>query len=179
MSERFVLITGCSGGGKSSLLAELAARGHAVIEEPGRRIVREELASGGQALPWVEGGETFLRRAIALSLADRQAAEAYEGWVFFDRGLIDAASGLQSVTSEPVLRPLATQHRYHRRVFIAPPWPEIYETDPERRHGFEAGLVEQRRLEGELPTLGYEVIELPKTTVAARADFVLGVLAHA
>ena len=176
MCERFVLITGCSGGGKSTLLAELAARGHAVVEEPGRRIVREELASGGQALPWVDGA-AFLRRAIEMALADRAAARTQEGWVFFDRGLIDAASGLQSVTGEPALRTLDAQHRYHRRVFMAPPWPEIYETDPERRHGFEAGLVEHRRLEAELPTLGYEVIVMPKTSVRARADFVLGMLA--
>jgi predicted ATPase len=176
MCERFVLITGCSGGGKSTLLAELAARGHAVVEEPGRRIVREELASGGQALPWVDGA-AFLRRAIGVALADRAAAKAHQGWVFFDRGLIDAASGLENVTGEPVLRALDAQHRYHRRVFVAPPWREIYETDPERRHGFEAGLAEHRRLEAELPTLGYEVIVLPKTPVSARADFVLGVLA--
>jgi predicted ATPase len=175
MCERFVLITGCSGGGKSTLLAELAARGHAVVEEPGRRIVREELACGGQALPWVDS-TAFLRRAIEMALADRAAAKTHEGWVFFDRGLIDAASGLESLTGEPMLRPLDAQHRYHRRVFMAPPWPEIYETDPERRHGFEAGLLEYHRMEAELPTLGYEVIVLPKTAVPARADFVLRIL---
>ncbi|WP_207234152.1 AAA family ATPase [Pseudomonas aeruginosa] len=38
----FVAISGCSGGGKSTLLAELKLRGHAVVEEPGRRIIQEE-----------------------------------------------------------------------------------------------------------------------------------------
>ena len=42
--DRFVIISGCSGGGKSTLLAELARRGYRVVEEPGRRIVAEELA---------------------------------------------------------------------------------------------------------------------------------------
>jgi len=50
MSDFFV-ISGCSGGGKSSLLAELARRDFATIEEPGRRVVREELASDGEAVP--------------------------------------------------------------------------------------------------------------------------------
>ncbi|WP_409999599.1 AAA family ATPase [Rhizobium leguminosarum] len=50
--NRSVLISGCSGGGKSTLLAELAARGHAVVEEPGRRIVKQELEGDGAALPW-------------------------------------------------------------------------------------------------------------------------------
>ena len=36
--------------------------------------------------------------------------------------------------------------RYHRRVFIAPPWPEIYVNDPERRHGFDDAVLEHDRL---------------------------------
>jgi len=34
VSDRFVVLSGCSGGGKSTLLAELARRGHSVVEEP-------------------------------------------------------------------------------------------------------------------------------------------------
>jgi predicted ATPase len=177
-SSRFVLITGCSGGGKSTLLAELAARGHAVVEEPGRRIVRQEQATGGHALPWGDP-VAFLHRAVETAIADREAAAAHSGWVFFDRGLVDAASGLQSVTGEPVLAALNAAHPYHRRVFVAPPWPEIYETDAERRHTLQAGLVEHRRLEAELPALGYQVLILPKTPVAERADFVLAHLRDA
>lgn len=175
MSEQFVLITGCSGGGKSTLLAELRARGHHIVEEPGRRIVKHELESGGEALPWIDQA-AFARRAIEMALADRAAAQTHSGWVFFDRGLIDAASALETLTGEQVLGKLAALHRYHRRVFMAPPWPEIYETDAERRHGFEASLPEYQRLEQALPVLGYAVISLPKVTVSARADFVLAAL---
>ncbi len=75
-TDRFVVISGCSGGGKSTLLAELGRRGHAVVEEPGRRIVREELQSGGTALPWTDG-IAFARRAVALALADRARAGAH------------------------------------------------------------------------------------------------------
>ena len=35
-ADRFVLITGCSGGGKSSLLEERARRGFATMEELAR-----------------------------------------------------------------------------------------------------------------------------------------------
>lgn len=175
MTDRFVLLSGCSGGGKSTLLAELAARGHAVVEEPGRRIVAQALAGGGGALPW-EDAAGFARQAIALALADREAAAGREGWVFFDRGLVDAASALEALTGSPVLQALGQAHRYHRRVFLVPPWPEIYVTDPERRHGFEAGLAEYERLERDYPALGYAVVVLPKTSVAARADFLLATL---
>jgi hypothetical protein len=57
---------------------------------------------------------------------------------FLDRGLIDAAVGLQELTSEMVLTPLRDSHRFHQRVFLTPPWPEIYRTDPERRHDLDS-----------------------------------------
>jgi predicted ATPase len=175
LNQRFVLITGCSGGGKSTLLAELRARGHEAVEEPGRRIVTHELQTDGRALPWVDE-IAFAERAIATALIDRETARRRSGWIFFDRGLIDAASALEYLSGKPVLERLNALHPYHRRVFLAPPWPEIYVKDTERRHGLEAGVAEYERLYRQLPALGYEVFILPKTTVSARADFVLTIL---
>jgi predicted ATPase len=58
----------------------------------------------------------------------------------------------------------------------APPWREIYATDPERRHGLDAALAEYARLLEAYPSLGYEVFVLPKVGVNERADFVLSTL---
>ena len=174
-TDLFVVISGCSAGGKSTLLAELGRRGYAVVEEPGRRIVRDELKAKGSALPWVDA-TAFARRAVAMALADRVAVAGGGGWVFFDRGLIDAAAALQHLTGEPALLPLRRSYRYHRRVFLAPLWPEIYVTDTERRHDLEAALTEYRRLLETYPSLGYEVSILPKIGVRERAEFVLSVL---
>jgi predicted ATPase len=170
--DRFVVISGCSGGGKSTLLGELARRGHAVVDEPGRRIVRDELERNGTALPWVDG-VAFARRAIDMALADRAEAQRHAGWVFFDRGLIDAAAALEHLTGEPALTELGRRHRYHRRVFLAPPWRDIYANEPERRHGFEGAVAEYDRLTEAYGALGYDVVTLPKAEVATRADFVL------
>lgn len=173
---RFVLITGCSGGGKSTLLEELRRRGHPVVEEPGRRIVRDQLETGGSALPW-QDETAFARLAIETAISDRDAvSKSTEGWVFFDRGLIDAASALEAITGEPALAPLNARHPYCRQVFLAPPWPEIYDQDAERRHGLSAAMGEYERLERQLPGLGYDVVLLPKASVAERADFVLNSL---
>jgi predicted ATPase len=131
----------------------------------------------GLALPWVD--ETaFARRTIALALADRTAANRAAGWVFFDRGLIDAAAALQHLTGEPTMAALGQAHRYHSRVFLTPPWPEIYVTDPERRHGLNAAIAEYQRLLDVYPSLGYEVKILPKVGASERADFVLHSLAE-
>jgi predicted ATPase len=174
--KRWVVISGCSGGGKSTLLSELARRGYLTVEEPGRRIVKQELDGDGRALPWVDGA-AFARRAVSLSLADRAALEGSTDWVFFDRGLIDATAGLERETGQPALATLGDAHRYHRRVFITPPWPEIYVIDEERRHGPDAALGEYEHLLEVYPLLGYDVVVLPRVAVSERADFVLDALA--
>lgn len=172
MSERFVVLSGCSGGGKSTLLAELRRRGFAVVEEPGRRIVHEERAVGGAALPWIDPA-AFARRALAMATSDFDAAEGGAGWTFFDRGLVDAACALQHVAGEPALDRLGQARRYGSTIFLAPPWPEIHVADPERGHGFDEAVAEYARLERAFPALGYQVVVLPRIDVAARADFLL------
>ncbi len=173
--NRCVVISGCSGGGKSTLLTEIGSRGFAIVEEPGRRVVRRELEGEGSALPWVDLA-AFARLAIETAIADREAVAGKTGWTFFDRGLIDAALALEQATGEPVAQPMNALHPYHPTVFMTPPWPEIYEGDAERRHSLTDAVEEYERLCTAYPALGYEVVVLPKVSVAERADFVLGIL---
>ena len=170
-----VVISGCSGGGKATLLEALQERGYAVVEEPGRRVVREELVSSGSALPWIDAA-AFARRAVATTIADWHAATDLEGWVFFDRSLVDAASALEHATGDDVLPELGRAHCYHRLVFFAPPWPEIYEHDDERQHGFDMAAGEYARLLADYPSLGYDIAVLPKIGMAKCADFILRTL---
>ena len=175
MSARYVILSGCSGGGKSTLLAELRRRGLSTVDEPGRRVIKAEIDTGGRALPWVDLA-AFARRAIEVSIEDRNAAADRPGWVFFDRGLVDAASALEHATGELALERLGSLHRYNQTVFLTPPWPEIYVPDSERKHDFKAAISEYERLERTYPALGYRVVVLPKIGVERRADLVLAEL---
>ena len=168
---RFFVISGCSGGGKSALLHELARRGFAVVEEPGRRIIAEERDASGRALPWIDLA-AFARRAVEMSLQDRRDAKDKAGPIFFDRGLIDAAAALEYATGEKVLRRYAAE-RFHDCVFMAPPWPEIYGKDADRRHSLDSAIAEYERLVQAYTSLGYAIQILPKTGIAARAELVI------
>jgi predicted ATPase len=170
--DRFVILSGCSGGGKSSLLDELARRGHATVPEPGRRVVAEQLREGGTALPWVDA-VGFLQRVLVLAQADHDAAHRAKGRVFFDRGVIDATAGLYHLTGRPDPVEVARRYRHHRTVFLLPPWPEIHVIDAERRHGMDEAIAEYDRLAATYPALGYEVMLLPRVSIAERADIVL------
>lgn len=166
-----VVISGCSGGGKSTLLAELASRRHAVVDEPGRHIVRDQLACGGTALPWVDMA-AFAREALRVSRADHDAARGQSGWVFFDRGVVDAANAVERSVGEPAIDIFGRVYRYHSQVFFAPPWPEIYTNDAERHHGLDAAITECDELRRAYTELGYEVVCIPKVSVKERANFV-------
>ena len=166
------MISGCSGGGKSTLLDALNAQGYATVPEPGRRIVAEEMRGDGNALPWVDL-HAFAKRAIQMAQADLSAANDMEGIVFFDRGLIDAAVAFEFAGGLPYRKLLEGERHYAQRVFLAPPWPEIFATDTERRHSFEAAKAEYLRLERAYAELDYALCELPKTNVKERVGFVL------
>lgn len=170
---RRILITGCSGGGKSTLLAALAAAGFATVMEPGRRIVAAELAAGGHALPWVDE-RAFAHKALALARADLEQATG--DLVFFDRGLIDAAVALRHLDGTPLTDSLGGSSSYDDPVFFTPPWPGIFETDPDRRHGLSDAIAECMRLERGLSDLGHRVLTLPQDSVDIRRDFVLAAL---
>jgi predicted ATPase len=153
------------------LLAELERRGYAVIEEPGRRIVKEEQTSSGLALPWVDLS-AFAQKAIEMALQDRENAKKLPGMVFFDRGLIDAAAALEFATGRQALASVADV-RYNPLVFMAPPWPEIYARDDERQYSLQQGIEEYERLLSAYSALGYDIHLFPKIDVSKRADFVI------
>jgi len=143
-------------------------------QAPGRRIVQAELHGNGRALPWVDLA-AFARRAITLTREDRGVVRP-NGPIFYDRGLIDAMTALHHATGGPAFTQLKPMDRYHRQVFMTPPWPEIYVTDPGWRHDLQEAVAEYDRLLEAYRRLGYEAIILPKVGVAERADFVLKTL---
>ena len=92
VAPRRIVLSGCSGGGKSTLLAELSRRGHATVDEPGRRVVKAELAHGGDGVPWLNLTR-FMDLALQLAIADFGTA-AHSGVTFFDRSVVDTASAM-------------------------------------------------------------------------------------
>jgi predicted ATPase len=176
-SHLFVVLSGCSGAGKSSLLAELGRRGFPIYEEPGRQVVKEQLYIGGDAVPWGNVSQ-FVELTISRSIHHVVTAARRSQLSFFDRGIIDQVSGLKHLNlSIPAhLAAAAERLRYHEKVFMIPPWPEIFSNDDERKHSFEDALSTYVTLLRTYERFGYQSVLVPKLDVAARADFVLNQL---
>ncbi|MEX3015312.1 AAA family ATPase [Gymnodinialimonas hymeniacidonis] len=166
-ARRLYVISGCSGGGKSTLIDALAETGHNVVREPGRRII----AQGGP-LPW-DDMAGFAQAAIAMAEADYDAARALEGPVFFDRGLVDAVLALAHATGQQRDLTRIAQRPYAKPVFFAPPWQDLFANDEDRRHGFAEALAEHDRLARAYRSLGHTLTPLPKSSVAQRVALVV------
>jgi len=177
VEDRFFVITGGPGSGKTTLVEALAAKGIAHQPETGRAVIREEMARGGSALPWANR-LAFANRMLRRDLRSYHASEGLPGAVIFDRGLPDIA-GYLKLSGLPVparFAEAARRRRYHRRVFIAPPWPEIFTQDAERKQSLVESEATYRAMVEVYAALGYELVPLPLVPVAERVAFVRGMI---
>lgn len=174
MVTRRYLVTGCSGGGKSSLIDLLAAWGFATIPEAGRLIVREQIAIGGSAVPWFDV-DSFVERLSTASIESFDGANRLNQTVFFDRGFIEPLAYWRSRDSQAflALNGEIGGRRYCDPVFVAPPWPELFVSDNERQHDFSEAAAEYDSICETLNYLRYRQIEIPKLSVESRAEFIL------
>jgi len=134
MSDHFFVVTGGPGAGKTSLITELARRGFQNIPESGRAIIREEMARGGDALPWADR-MAYAERMLERDLRAHSAAQTLSGPVIFDRGTPDITGylTLSGLPVPPQVAAAAKAARYNASVFLAPYWDEIFSQDTERK----------------------------------------------
>lgn len=172
--ENFFVITGASGSGKSSLVAEIARRGYSCVEEVGRILVKEQNLLGGDATPW-QNHTKFMELLFSRSVQAYASALELESPVFFDRALPEClgyAESLVGAAQSEALRQVSML-RYNECVFVSPPWEAIYTTDAERTHSFEEGVVYHRAELAAYAECGYSLLEIPRGSVEARATFVI------
>jgi predicted ATPase len=61
-------------------------------------------------------------------------------------------------------------------IFMAPPWEEIFCQDDERKKSFEDAVQEYEQLLKSYNQYGYQMLELPKSSVKQRFQFVMPVI---
>ena len=114
---------------------------------------------------------SFIRLMLEQSLSDYE--EAIGDVVFYDRGLPDTvAYAIRFGVASAACRSAAKTHRYELEVFVAPPWPEIFEHDEYRKAPYADYLKFHELLLETYQGLGYSLIELPKVAVSERIEFI-------
>ncbi len=173
MNYKRVIITGGPGFGKTSIVDELESRNYACIHEVSRKIIKEQLETGGDILPWKN-----LKRfsELLMKLRIKQFDEVlHQGFTFFDRGIPDIISYMQrSDLHIPVdYFSHVNKCNYYPTVFIVPPWKEIYKVDGERKEDYETACMINDLIIRTYEELGYQTVILPKISIKERTDFIL------
>ena len=171
-----IVITGAPGAGKTTLLLALQARGHTIAGDTARTIIQDRRSRGLSPRP---EPHAFAQETLQMDIANFDRHAATPGHVFFERGVLDALCGLDRVTplSDGELSVWLSKYQYCPRVFVLPPWNAIYVTDAERDHTFEHAESVNTIVQEWYRRCGYQVVEVPKLTVAERCTYVLEALA--
>jgi len=172
--KRFYIITGGPGSGKTTLINSLRSRGYACSVEAGRGVIQDQVLIHGRALPWLDP-LLFAELMLAWEMRSYHIAKHSSGPVFFDRGVPDVLGYLR-LTNLPApghVHKAAVEFRYNRTVFLAPPWPEIFRPDSERKQDFDEARRTSAALVSTYNSLHYTLIELPRIGVKQRCQFIL------
>ena len=149
------------------------------MPEAGRAIIRDQVAIGGTALPWADR-LAFAELMLGWELRSYHEACEFAEPVFFDRGVPDVIGYLRvcGLDVPEHMLTAATRFRYNKRVFLAPPWREIFHEDAERKQSWEEAVTTFESMVHTYEALNYRVVLLPLASVEERTAFVAGHLAE-
>jgi|SRR3989344_5174083 len=172
MTKKYVL-TGSAWSGKTSVIDALAKHKFVTVPEAATFIISEQLANGGNLLPWTNLDE-FLEVLIEKQLALEAQIPAGSEIAFIDRGIPDelAYYKYRGVAPTPRYEKAFEEYRYDTIVFLLETLPE-YRQDKIRREPPE--MVQRLRFlhEEAYTELGYNVTIVPVLPVEERVKFVL------
>ena len=171
--NRLIVLTGAPGAGKTTLIEALQRAGFARSVEAGRAIIQDQAAIGGTALPWRDPA-AFADLMLSWDMRSYRMAAEHAGFVFFDRGIPDV-TGYLRLSGLPVpdhVHKAAAIFRYHRRVFIAPPWPAIFKPDAERKQSLHEAERTYEAMVATYTSYGYELVRLPLVRIEQRLRFI-------
>lgn len=172
--KNFHVLTGGPGSGKTTVINGLREKGYTCVSETGRKIIREQTETSGDAVPWKNAKE-YSKLMLQYSVRDYIRAEEGEDLQFFDRGIPDIL-GYERLINLPIDEKLircSEEYRYNPKVFIFPPWKEIYCTDSERKQDMKTAVDTYEMMKKTYAELGYNLIEVPCADVIIRIEFIL------
>lgn len=177
MKKEIVVIIGGPGTGKTTIIDGLLQKGHCCYPEISREVTLEAKKQGIDQL--------FLKNPLLFSemlLQGRtkqykNAAEEPHEIVFLDRGIPDVLAYMHFIGDHyPTFFDTACKEHIYTKIFILPPWEEIYTSDDERYENYEQAKLIYIHLINTYQKYGYKLIEVPKDSVENRISYILNAL---
>ncbi len=174
LKKEIIVITGGPGTGKSTIIDALIEKGYSCYPEISREVTLEAKRQGVDQL--------FLTEPLLFSqmLLDgrlkqyQNALQESSSLVFIDRGVPDILAYMHFIGDDyPDHFDHSCQECRYSKVFVLPPWEEIYESDEARYENFEQAKVIYDHLKSTYAKYGYDLTEVPTGTVEDRIHYIL------
>lgn len=177
MNKEIVVIIGGPGTGKTTIIEGLLAKGFCCYPEISREVTLEAKKQGIEQL-FLENPLLFSE--LLLEGRKKQFHKAQKephNIVFLDRGIPDVLAYMHYIgDSYPAFFDQACRDHIYTKIFLLPPWEDIYISDNERYENFEQAKLIYNHLTETYQKYGYHLIEVPKGTVEDRISFILNQL---
>ncbi len=174
VDKEIIVIIGGPGSGKTTLINGLTDKGYTCYPEISREVTLEAREQGIEQL--------FLEKPLLFSellLEGRKkqfvsATKEATNVVFLDRGIPDVLAYMHYIgDSYPAFFDAACREHLYTRIFILPPWEDIYISDDARYENYEQAVLIHEHLVETYEKYGYNLIEVPRDTVDNRILFIL------
>ena len=173
MKKQIIVLIGGPGTGKSTLIDALMQKRYCCYPEISRQITIDAQKQGIDQL-FLEKPLLFSEMLLAGRIKQYHDARAEQHEiVFLDRGIPDVLAYMDFIEdSYPNYFVAACKKHVYTKIFVLPPWEEIFESDSERYENFEQAQKIHIQLVETYKKFGYDLIEVPKNTVENRVTFV-------
>ena len=174
MNKEIIVIIGGPGTGKSTIIDGLIEKGFCCYPEISRQVTLEAKKQGIEQL-FLENPLLFSELLLeGRKKQFKSALEESREVVFIDRGIPDVLAYMHYIgDSYPSHFDQACRENLYTKIFILPPWEEIYVSDKERYENFEQAKLIHNHLTETYKSYGYELIEVPKDCLDNRILFIL------
>jgi predicted ATPase len=174
VQKQIIAIIGGPGTGKTTIIHALKNKGYCCYDEISRQITLEAKKQGIDQL-FLEKPLLFSELLLEGRIKQfKEAQKESHDIVFLDRGIPDILAYMHYIgDSYPDNFKSACHQNKYSKIFILPPWQEIYESDNERYENYEEAKIIYDHLKKTYQKYDYDLIEVPKDIVEKRILFIL------
>ncbi|MDD9900085.1 MAG: ATP-binding protein, partial [Alphaproteobacteria bacterium] len=161
----WIAITGTTSAGKTTVINELAKRGHSVLDEGARQVL------SGIPLEEIVKNRAALQIDILKAKIENESALGPSATIFLDRAIPDSITYYR-INNLDIAPSVEASHLFqYRAILIFDPLP--YVPDDIRTEDEEMVKRLDRELEEDYRSLGYNPIRVPVMSVEERVAFIL------
>ena len=172
--HKTALLIGAPSTGKTSVLNALKSLGYKCFDEISRQVTLDARDEGIEHL-FKEDPLLFSEKLLAGRIRQYEESVASpDQWVFIDRGLPDITAYMDMVNQAfPEKFETANRSYIYDKVFWFPVWDSIHKQDNERYEDLNLANEIEKYLIKWYTMYNYTLIEVPKTSIQGRVDFII------